>query len=615
MKRIRSVAFTVSACLAVQGAWAAAKPPLSTDERVELVRFARKVLAGKVPAVARVTVKGKIMTPAPEAIRDVSPALKRRQTEELFIRIFRDRAPTIRFGSRRDSLIEAAFAAMIKARTLPSFAFYDFGDVGNVGIVFERVTERHTVSPNRWFAELPFINLGVHGISLEHEQRRGVLPAGEALLDEYTTRDEFISRLCKTLSLYPKWPKVRTADTIRWDRKKTKIEILSFETFLSRGGSYPVVGLYRMNDLNVGPWKDRLATARRMGDTLLSQQRDDGRFFSRYDARDGLYHYEDDSIIDHAYAIITLCDLYAATRQKRYLDGAGKAVLHLKRQLRMEDRAGEPYAYVVYNRKAKLGATALAVVALDRYAGLTGALFHDHDMQLLGRFLVRQQYDDGSFRHYYRYDAKLPYEYKVSPSFPGQAAWALAVLERRTRSKTARALWKKTSRLAVHYLITRREKDMKWTEPPADVWLTAALHEMSALFPQKPWLDYARRMSDHAVKQQNVTKVAPDMVGSFRGEREGSVRGAAVRVRLLGEVSSFTVIPEKDRRAMLETSRRAMHFIRLNQLRPNNAFYLPEPQRVYGLVRTSSFRNDVRLDATCHVIQAILLLERMEKAR
>ncbi|HUV38854.1 MAG TPA: hypothetical protein VMY39_04540 [Planctomycetota bacterium] len=620
MRHIRMMLWTLGVCLVPSvlsgpGAQAEALAPLTGEERVALVGFARQVLAGSVRAVEVATPTGRVMTPAPEALRDVPPALRRRHNEEVFVRIFRDRAPTIRFGSRRDSLAEAVFAAMIKARTLPSYEFYDFGDVENVGLVFERVVDRHPVAPNQWFAQLPFIELGVHGVSLEHGERRGVLPPGEALMDELTTRDEFIGTLCTELSLYPKWPRIRTPETLLWDRDKTRVEILSFETFLSRGAAYPVVELYRMNDLNVRPWKDRLSAAALMGDRLISQQADDGQFFSRYDAREGLYHYENYSIIDHGYAIITLCDLYAATREQRYLDGAGKAVLYLKKQFRSETRGGQPYVYVVHDGEAKLGAAALAVVALDRYAGLTGAVFHDVDMQLLGRFLVRQQYDDGSFRHYYRYDAKVSYQYRVSPSFPGQAAWALAVLERRTRSKEDRETWRKSGRLAVDYLITKREKEMKWTEPPADVWLTAALHEMGTLFPEKPWLDYAKRMSNHALAQQLVTDCPPDVVGSFRGEREGSVRGAAVRVRLLGEIAEFTMHDDRERQKTLEVCRRAMQFIRFNQLRPNNAFYLPEPQRVYGMVRTTPFYNDVRLDTTCHVIEAILWLDRREKGK
>ena len=426
------------------------------------------------------------------------------------------------------------------------------------------------------------------------------------------TRDAFIGRLCKALNLYPKTPTVATEDALRWNKLKTKVELLGFETFLSRGPDYPAVQLYRLNDLAARPWTDILAVARQMGDVLVKNQDKDGWFFHRYDSRRGHFLPTPYNIVDHCYAIVTLADLSAATAEKRYLDAAGRAVDYLKKKFQTHrPEKGEPFIYVAYNQKAKLGAAAMAVVALDRYAELTRAVFHDGDMKLLGRFLVHQQYDDGSFLHYYRYDKKVPYHYRISRAFPGQATWALATLARRFNEE----VWRKAARKAAGYLITRREKEMRWSEPPADIWFTAALHELCTPFAESVHLKYARRMTDHVIKQQKVKDVPPDMVGSFEGAQEGSVRAAARRVRLLGEVSGFTVSSPKKRDTTAAVMRRALDFIRLNQLRPNNTFYLPEPEGAYGRVRAGAFNNEVRLDATCHVIQAILWMHRVEESR
>lgn len=577
---------------------AAALPRLSHEGREELASFARRVLSGEVGSVTPVT------------LLKMSPELRRTNPEQLFITMFRDRGPTVRFGARRNGIVEATFVAMSKARTLPSFDFYNYGDAGNVGLLFERVTERHTIEPKRWFAELPFMNLGVHGISITHEKREGTLPPGEVFLGNLTDRDQFIGRLCAALKLYPREPRIKTAETLVWDRNKTRVELLSFETFVSRSSDYATVDLYRMNDLAVTPWQDKLAVARWLGDKLLERQAPDGRFFSSYDARRGRFVYNHYDIIDHCHAIVTLCDLSSATRDRRYLQAAGKAVDFLKKHFRMSSEPKtEPFAYVVFNRKAKLGAAAMAVVALNRYSELTGAVFHTGDMKLLGRFLVKQQYDDGSFLHYYRYDPKVPYQYKVSNSFPGQATWALAVLERRFNEE----VWRKAAAGAVEYLITKREREMRWAEPPADVWLAAALRELCTPFAVDTYIEYAVRMADHVTKRQKLVGVSPDMVGTFEGDPEGSVRGAALGIMLLGEVSTVTVSPAEKQKTVLETCRRAMHFIRLNELRPNNTFYFPEPRRAYGMPRAGSFGNDVRLDTTCHVIEALLWLDRLEK--
>ena len=50
-------------------------------------------------------------------------------------------------------------------------------------------------------------------------------------------------------------------------------------------------------------------------------------------------------------------------------------------------------------------------------------------------------------------------------------------------------------------------------------------------------------------------------------------------------------------------------------MRPNNAFYLPAPERAYGFIRNGTFDPDVRLDTTCYVIEALLWLDRVEKLK
>ena len=599
MRFMRGRLWTVALVFVSGAVWGAPLAPLPADAREELAVFARRALSGEVTAVTPATVSA------------LSPALRRTNPEQLFVTIFRDRAPSIRFGSQRNGIVGATFAAMTKARSLPSFNFYNYGDAQNVAVLFERVSERQAIPAKRWYADLPFMDLGVHGIAVTHGERTGTLPPAEVFLSWLETRDAFIGKLSASLDLYPRQPKVSTLNTLLWDKDKTKVELLSFETFVSRGPSYRTVDLYRMNDLAVEPWKDVLAVARWMGDALVRRQTVDGRFFTRFDARSGRYSYAFYDIVGHGYAIMTLLDLAEVTGEKTYLDSASRAIGFLKKQFRMNPDRQAPFLYVVYDQKASLGASAMAIVALDRYASLTGAVLHNQDMKLLGKFILHQQYEDGSFLHYYRYDPKVPYYYKVSPSFPGQAVWALAVLERRFGEQS----WRQVADKSVAYLINRREKEMHWTDVPADVWFAAALQELCVPFAEKTSLDYARRMAEQSIKQQKIKDTAPDLVGSFEGDPEGSVLGAAIRTRLLGEVMTFTANPPERREAAFETMRRAVAFIRLNELRPNNTFYLSEPEGAYGLVRDSSFDSDVSLETICHVTEALLWLDRLEKMR
>ena len=598
MRFLRGFLAAAGVALAAGAVWGERLSPLPAEAREELAAFARRALAGEAQSVT------------PAILQKMSPALRGVNPESLQLTIYRDRAPAVRFSSQGNGIVEATLAAMLKARSLPSFDFYQYGDGGNVGMLFERVLERYTVSPKRWLTDLSFFELGVDGIAITHETRTGVLPPSEVFSKGLVDRDAFIGRLASTLNVYPKMPRIQPTEAVTWDKLKTKVELVSFETFWSRGLGYRSVELYRMNEPEVAPWKDLKAAASRMGEFVGKRQTQDGRFFHLVDARRGALDYTHGDIVDHCYAIITLVDLSAATGDRRFLDAAADAVGFLKKQIRVEKPLkGAPFGYIVFDEKAKLGAAGLAVVALDRYAGLTGGVFQDEDMKLLGRFLLHQQYDDGSFSHTYRYDRNVPYEDQVTAGSPGQALWGLAVLERRFNDEA----WRTGARKAAAYLITQREKDMHWSEAPGDSWLGAALEVLDTPFAEPAYLDYARRMADAAVKQQRTTDVAADMTGSFDGDPEGAVEGTAIRMNLLGEVLRFVTGPAEKTDAYLGAMRRAGTFIRRNELRPNNAFYLADPESVYGMARASSFENNIPLSTTCQVIEALLALDCAEK--
>jgi hypothetical protein len=423
-------------------------------------------------------------------------------------------------------------------------------------------------------------------------------------------RDLFIQRLCSLIHVYPVKQPVMPAEWRLWDKTKTSIKVLSFETFLSRPRQVGAVELYRMNDLNAAPWKDETAVARRLGEAIVRQQHADGRFafaFSGRALREDTLTY---NVATHGYAVTVLLELAQRTGDKSFVAAAGKGVDWAAAQLRKETPAKQPpMMYVVYEEKARLGDSAMTAVALAKYGEATRSKQHDATLRLIGNFLVAQQYDDGSFLHYYRYDNKVPYTYHVSGTFPGQATWALACLHQHFKEES----WLTAARKSADWLVKDREKVMKWTEPPADLWLAAAIREVGALRDEPAYVDYVRRMADASVRQQKVKDAPPDMIGSFEGEGEGSVLGTAGRAGLLGRAWAIEKPKSERAAAYADALVRALAFIRLNEIRPSNAFFLSEPEKLYGMVRANSFRNDLRLDATCHVIEALLWKERIDE--
>ena len=604
--------------LSAAGLSAAPLAPIPADARQELAAFARKVLSGEVTAVSN------------EELQKMPPCLRQPAAEELFVTIFRDRAPGIRFTAQKTGLVEATFAAMGKARTLPSFEFYGFADARGVSLLFERVVDRRPIAPARWVGDLAFLELGVEGISIRQDPtpakdaegkmvlvpaRGGAMPPSEVFLQGFDTRDDFVNRLCFQLAVFYKLPHMMPAGALRWDKNLTHVDRLAFETFVSREGADAPVELFRMNDLAVAPWKDSAAAARRVGDELARYQLPDGRFFSRFESRMGRFVHVNVGVVDHAMACLALTDLAAATEgagRTKYLAAAERGLMHLRLYFtRQKDKQGRPILFLVQDQEAKLGAAALAALAIERVASLTGSAASDDDLKQLGRFLVTQQDDDGSFRHFYRYDAKAPWNYRLVQGYPGQAVWALAVLDKRFGGKEFGA----AARKGADYLVTKRDAEMHWTEAPTDPWLAAGLRELSTPFAEPRYVAYARRMADSTLARQNVKDVAPDVLGSFRGDKEGSTAGTALATTLLGETIDFTAPTPASQAAGTEAMRRAVAFLRLNEVRPNNTFFLVNAERAYGFIRSGLFDTDVDLETTAGAIEALLWTDRVEKMK
>ena len=94
-------------------------------------------------------------------------------------------------------------------------------------------------------------------------------------------------------------------------------------------------------------------------------QRPDGSFHYYYDAEQDRFEPRRYNIVRHAGAALSLFDLYAATRDSRYLESARRAVRFLTARFRRA--RGTQGSYVLdFDGKAKLGANGLALVALAR---------------------------------------------------------------------------------------------------------------------------------------------------------------------------------------------------------------------------------------------------------
>ena len=83
---------------------------------------------------------------------------------------------------------------------------------------------------------------------------------------------------------------------------------------------------------------------------------------------------------------------------------------------------------------AKLGATALAIVALVKYQQAMNSTEYHDDIAAMAEWVMAQQKDDGTFFHFYDLGKKTPLQ-KQSFYYAGQAALALSLVAVEWRSR------------------------------------------------------------------------------------------------------------------------------------------------------------------------------------
>jgi hypothetical protein len=270
-------------------------------------------------------------------------------------------------------------------------------------------------------------------------------------------------------------------------------------------------GLLRLASVPVAFWVVSLLALRVVvvppescGDVEPAAARDSalraGAWLVRNQLPDGQYLYEwleetDQpttayNIVRHAGVTMSLYQLAGQTGDKTAFAGAERATAWMLVRLIAHD----DWVALAEPDQAPLGASALMLVSLAERRLLTGDTHYDEVMQGLGRFMLAMQRDDGGFstRWYTGTQERDPVD--TSPYFPGEAAWALALLHEAlpdTAFETA-------TRRAVDFITTRRDEVEEVEFPPLnDHWASYAMAEMAEWQPplSDQNIDYARRLA------------------------------------------------------------------------------------------------------------------------
>lgn len=243
---------------------------------------------------------------------------------------------------------------------------------------------------------------------------------------------------------------------------------------------------------------------------MAENMNEDGRYVY-------LYYPETDEIpndyneVRHAGVTMSLYQAAGRLQDPAALETADRALVWM--QENTEHRHG--WAALAQNGRAKLGASALMLVALSERRLALGDPQHDELMKDLGAFIASMQRKDGGFRVAYDINTDEPDLVGTSRYYPGEALWALALLHEAFPDEG----WDEYAWNALEFITELRDEVEDVPFPPLpDQWASYGLGEMSEWGLTDFQIDYAGRLAERF-----------GVLVRTESQREGSWYGHLVR--------------------------------------------------------------------------------------
>ena len=270
---------------------------------------------------------------------------------------------------------------------------------------------------------------------------------------------------------------------------------------------------------------------------------------------------------------------------------------NLDRFFRVENGRG----FIQYEDKAKLGAAALAALAIVEHPNRPA--FAAEEMALR-RTVVYLWQDDGSFRTFYKPKERND----VQNFYPGEALLLWAFLYQESGDAE---LLRRFMKSVGYY----REWHLRNRNPAFVPWHTQAYY-MVWRKTQDPILrEWIFEMNDWLLGMQRHSRVVyPDTEGRFYDPRRpfGPPHASSTGVYLEGLIDAYRLAKAVGDRSRTDSYRRAIvHGLRsamqLEFADDLDMFYVPEGDRnrVRGGLRTTVYNNEIRVDNVQHVLMAL----------
>ena len=386
-------------------------------------------------------------------------------------------------------------------------------------------------------------------------------------------------------------------------------------SFIEGPGGEGIVELYRNHTMpNDEATAENLAlSSRAAADYIVRIIGEDGKHNYSYDA-----HTDKDSrsynMLRHGGTTYALAQAYDRFRDPAYKAACERSFEYLLSRTQLQEEEGpwgSNYRFLVEDRKAKLGGSGLALVAMSQYTEATGDQRYLQNMREFARFIVKMQDpESGKLISYYNYGPAAEVPEKDSIYYPGEALYGLG----KFYFIDPNPLWLQTAVKGANWLIFDRDAGKKPTSLPHDHWLMMALGYLYAHTEDEAYKTHCFHIAEaiqvkHRGQDDELFHDHVDYLGTYY--KTARVTPVGCRVEGLVGAADLANLAGEDATWLQEMAVTSAGFSMTIQFDTVNSFYLPNPDKALGGLRAGIYENDIRNDYVQHNLSSWLGVERL----
>jgi hypothetical protein len=543
----------------------------------------------------------------------LTPVLTEKYDKEVFIWIFHPGVRPMHGRAHEKTIAKSLAVASENLKTHGNFIERYKGKVENSRFaiyVMDKVVELKTRDLDKIRRK---VEPGFHGLIMASDGRLGYQLGEEILFrgwgmpgfndKQRVSGAKMAARRLEKLSA--------TMDLSRqaWKAKETGLWYFSVHTAVEKTPGGEAFASYRAGRL---PGKDLtrsdvLEAAWLAGRHLSMHTDENGRLGYHYRAAVDKFAPEKNyNIVRHAGAVWGLFMIYNATGDVELFEAGKRALGYLRKEIKIATE-DPTIAYLDYRGRSILGTNALTLLSLIEIP--QEALTEDYRQirEKLGNSIIAFQIEDGRF--YKTWKEKLAGGPVPDPQplyYPGEAFLSLVKLyEVDPQQKWLDAAIKCATQQMINW-------DGKPEQQP-DAWVVQAMSRLYAITKDEKLPEYVFRMVKWHFRNQWGMPQKKGGRLPFRdyfGGADNSTPPRSTPTSARNEANAEAwrlakLVGDKDIEKELGDSVMAAYWHnRVDQIRPDTAYFYPAPEKAIGGIRGSLITNDIRIDYNQHFLSS-----------